>query len=81
MKRDNIDFAAVKDGKGKYTLFFKARDADVMTHAFKRYTAKVVKRTEKRSIKAELREAKAAARALRNRRSKEKNRSKGAMGR
>jgi len=78
MKRDNIDFAAVKDGKGKYTLFFKAKDADVMTHAFKRYTDKVVKRTEKRSIRAELKIAKTAAKALETGRDKVKNRSRGA---
>ena len=28
MKQHNIDFAAVRDGKGKYTLFFKGKDAD-----------------------------------------------------
>lgn len=47
MKKDGIDFAPVKDGKGKYTLFFKGKDADSMTHAFKRYTQKIVTRSEK----------------------------------
>lgn len=78
MKKDNIDFAAVKDGKGKYTLFFKGKDADTMTHAFKRYTEKVVKRREKQSIRAELKAARAAAKALNAGRDKVKNRSKGA---
>jgi len=40
MKKHNVDFAAVKDGKGKYTLFFKGKDADSVTHAFKQYTQK-----------------------------------------
>ena len=44
MKKDNVDFAVVKDGKGKYTLFFKSKDADTLTHAFDRYTKQIVKR-------------------------------------
>jgi hypothetical protein len=35
MKSHNVDFAAVKDGKGMYTLFFKGKDADSVTHAIK----------------------------------------------
>ena len=81
MKKNNIDFAAVRDGKGKYTLFFKGKDADVMTHAFKRYTEKVVSRAEKKSIKLELKEAKAAAKALDAGRGKEKNKNRGARDR
>jgi hypothetical protein len=78
MKKDDIDFACVKDGKGKYTLFFKGKNAEEMTHAFKRYTAKMVKIADKKAIKAELREAKAAAKLLDTGRDKEKNKSKGA---
>jgi hypothetical protein len=40
MKQNGVDFAPVKDGKGKYTLFFKGRDADALTHAFTQYTKK-----------------------------------------
>ena len=71
MKKADIDFSCVKDGKGKYTLFFKGSNADEMTHAFKRYTEKMLERADKKAhnaeqkeIKAELREAKAAAKAL-----------------
>ena len=51
MRKDNIDFAAVRDGKGAYTLFFKGKDADVLAHAFKRYTEKVVKTADKKSVR------------------------------
>jgi len=91
MKKADIDFSCVKDGKGSYTLFFKGKNADEMTSAFKRYTEKMVVRAdkkaaktaardEKKSIRAELKEAKAAAKALEAGRSKEKNRGKGARG-
>jgi len=79
MKQHNIDFAAVRDGKGKYTLFFKGKDADSMTHAFKQYTQKIVKHAHvKPSIRKTLAAAKAAAKALTNGRDKVKNRTKGA---
>ena len=55
MKKDDIDFACVKDGKGKYTLFFKGKNADEMTHALKSYTQKMVKLDKgKPSIKSTL---------------------------
>jgi hypothetical protein len=78
MKKADIDFSCVKDGKGKYTLFFKGKNADEMTSAFKRYTEKVTKIADKKAVRAELREAKAAAKALDKGRDKVKNRSKGA---
>jgi hypothetical protein len=79
MKKDGIDFAAVKDGKGKYTLFFKGRDADTMTHAFKRYAQKLVKLSHKKpSIEKALAAAKKVAQTLESGRNKEKKRDKGA---
>ena len=78
MKKSDIDFSCVKDGKGSYTLFFKGKNADEMTSAFKKYTEKTVARADKKAIKTELREAKAAAKALDKGRDKVKNRSKGA---
>jgi alkanesulfonate monooxygenase SsuD/methylene tetrahydromethanopterin reductase-like flavin-dependent oxidoreductase (luciferase family) len=81
MKRYDIDFATVKDGKGKYTLFFKGKNAEEMERAFKGYTEKVVKKAEKKAIKAELKEAKAEAKKRDKGRSKEKNKSKGARDR
>ena len=81
MKKAKIDFAVVKDGKGKYTLFFKGKDADEMTRAFKKYTQKVViKANKKPSLKKALAAAKAAAQALDSGRDKVKNRDRGARG-
>ena len=81
MKKNDIDFACVKDGKGKYTLFFKGKNADEMTNAFKRYTEKTVAKAEKKAIKTELKQAKREANALNTGRDKVKDKSKGARGR
>lgn len=81
MKKHNVDFAAVKDGKGKYTLFFKGKDADSITHAFKQYTQKLVKLNKGQSIGKTLAAAKQAAQALNNQRGKVKNKDRGAQDR
>ena len=78
MKQNGVDFAPVKDGKGKYTLFFKGKDADAITHAFKQYTGKITQRANKPSISKTLTAAKAAAQSLNTGRDKAKNRDKGA---
>ena len=49
-KKYHVDFALKKDKSGdipKYLVFFKARDADALTAAFKEYTAKEVRRASK----------------------------------
>lgn len=38
----------------RYIVFFKGRDADVMTQAFKEYTAKSLNKEKKPSIKKTL---------------------------
>jgi len=82
MKRAKIDFAVCKDGKGKYILFFKGKDADEMTRAFKKYTQKVVTHANgKPSLNKTLAAAKAAAKALESGREKVKDREMGARGR
>lgn len=46
-RKYGVDFALKKDKSGdipKYLVFFKARDADALTAAFREYTAKEVKR-------------------------------------
>jgi len=78
MKKHGVDFAAVKDGKGKYTLFFKGKDADTLTHAFKQYTGKLTQRANRPSISKTLAAMKAAAQSLNAGRDKVKNRDKGA---
>ena len=45
-RKYGVDFALKKDKSGdipKYLVFFKARDADALTAAFREYTAKEVK--------------------------------------
>ena len=78
MKKNDIDFSVVKDGKGKYTLFFKGKNAEEMTNAFKKYTEKTLAKAEKKAIKAELKQAKKEARELDTGRDKEKKKSRGA---
>lgn len=53
-RKYNIDFALKKERAAdppKYLIFFKARDVDVMTAAFKEYTAKEVTKDKKPSIR------------------------------
>jgi hypothetical protein len=78
MKENGVDFAPVKDGKGKVTLFFKGRDADALTHAFSQYTQKVTMLEKKPSIRGTLAAMKQAAQTLNVGRDKVKNLDKGA---
>lgn len=53
-RKYNIDFALKKDMDAdppKYLVFFKARDVDVMTAAFKEYTAREMAADKKPSLK------------------------------
>jgi hypothetical protein len=77
MRRNGIDFAPVKDGKGRYTLFFKGRDADALTHALSQYTRKLTERASRPSIGATLSAMKQAAKQLAESRDKVKNLDKG----
>ena len=56
----NIDFALTKDKASevsKYVVFFKARDVDVMTAAFKEYSAKTLEQSKRPSLKKKLAQA------------------------
>ena len=56
-KKYGIDFALKKDASQsppKYMVFFKARDVDVMTAAFKEYSYKESKKSKKPSIRKQL---------------------------
>ena len=56
----NIDYALKKDkslNPPKYIVFFKARDVDVMTQAFKEYSAKEIVKAKKPSIRKMLEKA------------------------
>ena len=57
-RKYGVDYALKKDRSGdkpKYLVFFKARDADALTAAFKEYTAKTDRRKERPSILEQLR--------------------------
>ena len=56
-KKYGIDYALKKDMSElppRYIVFFKGRDVDVMTQAFKEFSAKTVKRQEKPSLRQQL---------------------------
>ena len=56
-RKYGIDFALKKDSSEhppRYLVFFKGRDVDVMTQAFKEFSAKTVKQKEKPSLKQKL---------------------------
>lgn len=65
-KKYGIDFALKKDTSGeipRYLVFFKGRDADVITAAFREFSAKNLAREKKPSIRKELERAKQQVRA------------------
>ena len=62
MRKKDIDFSCVKDGKGKYTLLFKGKNAEEMTSAFKKYTEKMVVRADIQTGKKTARDDKQAKR-------------------
>lgn len=56
-KKYGIDYALKKDMSElppRYIVFFKGRDVDVMTQAFKEFSSKTVKRQEKPSLRQQL---------------------------
>ena len=65
-KKYGIDFALKKDTSGeipRYLVFFKGRDADVITAAFREFSAKNLEKEKKPSIRKELEQAKQQAKA------------------
>lgn len=68
-RKYGVDYAIRKDETGrmpKYIVFFKARDADALTAAFKEYSAFAMKkrRTRRPSVLRQLRKLKEAALAI-----------------
>lgn len=67
-RKYGIDYSLKKDRSGdkpRYLVFFRARDADVMTAAFKEYTGVTLSKSKKPSIRKKLQ--KAIARAAKHR--------------
>ena len=66
-RRYGVDYALKKDKSGelpRYLVFFKARDADVLTMAFKEYTAKTDHLKDRPSVLTLLRKLKEQATIL-----------------
>ena len=74
-KKYNIDFSLkkVKGEQTRYLVFFKGRDADVMTAAFQEFSAKKLNREKKPSIRKLLSTLKEAAQGKNAERAKVKN--------
>ena len=56
-RRYGVDFAVTKDKSvqpPRYTIFFKAKDADALTSVHKAYSAKVMKKRGRPSVLAQL---------------------------
>ena len=72
-----LDFALKKDVSVEppsYLVFFKGRDVDVMTAAFKEFSAKTVKQKEQPSIRHKLDQEKAQSKAQHKEKVKVKDR-------
>ena len=72
-----VDYAITKnhDDPPRYLVFFKARDADTLTAAFKDYSAKLVNKEKRPSVLERLQQFKALAAELVPGKMREKNRS------
>jgi hypothetical protein len=72
-----IDYALKKDTSEqppRYLVFFKGRDVDVMTQAFKEFSAKTVKQKEKQSLKQKLSRSRSSPKPSTRRRSRSRRR-------
>ena len=75
-----LDFALKKDVSVEppsYLVFFKGRDVDVMTAAFKEFSAKTVKQKEQPSIRHKLDQEKARSKAQHKEKVKVKTKERG----
>ena len=76
-KKYSIDFSLKKDVNAdppRYYVFFKARDADVMTAAFKEYTGQSLIKDKKPSVRKKLQQA--ISKSLKKHRELEKTKGK-----
>ena len=81
-KKYGIDFALKKDATEsppRYLVFFKGRDADVLTAAFKEFSARKLTQEQKPSIRKALSAFKEAAKQLNADRQKVKNQTRGGI--
>ncbi|BDF16993.1 hypothetical protein CLOSCI_01092 [[Clostridium] scindens ATCC 35704] len=79
-KKYGIDFALKKDSTEtppRYLVFFKGRDADALTAAFKEFSAKKLNKEQKPSIRKALATFREAAKQLNANRQKTKHKDRG----
>lgn len=78
-KKYGVDFALKKDSSEnppRYLVFFKSRDADALTEAFREFSAKKLQRDKKPSIRKLLSKLKEAAQSRNAQRDKVKDKDK-----
>lgn len=66
-RKYGVNYALKKDVSGeipRYLVFFKAKDSDALTAAFKEYAAKEIKREKKPSIQEQLRKVQTKVKPL-----------------
>lgn len=77
----NVDFSVKRDRTAdppKYLVFFKAKDADLITQAFKEFVRANEKKKQRVSIRAKMKElAKAVSKDKNRERTREKNKDRG----
>ena len=79
-KKYGIDFALKKDTTGevpRYLVFFKGRDADMITAAFREFSAKNLDREKKPSIRKQLSQAMQQVKTQNREREKVKTKDRG----
>ena len=79
-KKYGIDFALKKDTTGevpRYLVFFKGRDADVITAAFREFSAKNLDREKRPSIRQQLAQARRQSQTKHREREKVKTKDRG----
>lgn len=79
-KKYGIDFALKKDTSAeppRYMVFFKGRDADVLTAAFKEFSAKNLDKEKKPSLRKALSQAREKAKQKTRQREKVKSKDRG----
>lgn len=79
-KKYGIDFSLKKDATTqppRYLVFFKGRDVDVLTAAFKEFSAKKLTQEQRKSVRQELSQTKQEAKAVNVVRDKVKNMDRG----
>lgn len=80
-RKYGIDFALKKDSSEqppRYLVFFKGRDVDVMTQAFKEFSARAVKNQERPSLREQLAQKREQSKAKHREKIKVKTKERGA---